>query len=63
MNNNENNKDVLDVSSNKIFYEHKKNINEIKNNCEHEWITDLIDIHPDKSQIICYCIRCEVTKD
>jgi len=34
----------------------------IKNNCEHEWIDDLIDIDPDRSQHICYCIKCEITK-
>jgi hypothetical protein len=39
----------------------------IKNNlcvkeCIHEWVNDLIDIDPDRSQYICYCCKCELTK-
>ena len=34
----------------------------IKNTCDHEWINDSIDIGPDRSQDICYCVKCEVTK-
>lgn len=34
----------------------------IKNKCNHEWIDDLIDIDPDRSKEICYCVKCEVTK-
>ena len=30
--------------------------------CDHEWIDDVIDIDPDTSKHICYCIKCEVTK-
>ena len=30
--------------------------------CRHDWIFDLIDITPDKSQYITYCSICEVTK-
>ena len=29
--------------------------------CEHEVIVDLVDIHPDKSVTIVYCKRCEKT--
>lgn len=36
--------------------------NKITNRCEHEWVNDLIDIDPDRSQEICYCIKCDVTK-
>ena len=36
--------------------------NHIKNNCNHEWNNDYIDIDADRSQNICYCIKCEVTK-
>ena len=60
MNINENITDVLDVSSNSFFYENK--IDE-KNTCQHEWTKDFIDIDPEKSQIICYCIKCELTKN
>lgn len=34
----------------------------IQNKCQHEWIDDLIDIDPDRSQNICYCINCEITQ-
>ena len=30
-------------------------------NCKHEYITDLIDTDPEKSQVITYCIHCEHT--
>ena len=45
-------------------------INELPSNessaiaiCSHEWIIDYIDISPELSQKICYCIKCEVTKE
>ena len=31
--------------------------------CCHEWTTDYIDISPELSQKICYCVKCEVTKE
>jgi hypothetical protein len=34
----------------------------IKNRCDHEWMMDTIDIWPDSSQDICYCVKCEITK-
>ena len=30
----------------------------ITKNCDHLFINDTIDIHPDKSQCITYCCRC-----
>lgn len=36
--------------------------NKINNICHHEWINDTIDIDPDKSINICYCVKCEITK-
>jgi len=35
---------------------------EMKRICKHEYITDMIDIDPEKSQMITYCIFCESTK-
>jgi hypothetical protein len=33
----------------------------IYDNCNHEFVDDLIDITPDKSQRVCYCHKCEYT--
>ena len=33
----------------------------LKMNCQHEMITDLIDIDPDRSKTITYCTKCMVT--
>ena len=33
----------------------------IQNNCEHTFIKDLIDLHPERSQEICYCTSCGYT--
>lgn len=38
------------------------NQNIVVNICSHEWIIDYIDISPELSQKICYCVKCEVTK-
>jgi hypothetical protein len=32
------------------------------NHCPHQYITDLIDIDPEKSQTICYCKLCFMEK-
>ena len=48
---------IKNLETLKTFFEHQ-----IKNKCEHEWTTDLIDIDPDRSQEICYCVKCDVTK-
>ena len=34
----------------------------IEQTCDHEWVIDTIDIDPDRSREICYCIKCEITK-
>ena len=34
----------------------------IENVCQHEWIEDEIDIDLDRSQRICYCKWCEISK-
>jgi len=33
----------------------------LKTNCEHEVVTDLIDIDPDRSKTITYCTKCMIT--
>ena len=33
----------------------------IDNCCNHEWLEDLIDLNPEKSQKISYCKKCEVS--
>lgn len=30
--------------------------------CDHEWVDDDIDLHPERSQRITYCAKCETTK-
>ena len=49
---------VEEISTNKNII--KDNLNNI---CVHEWIEDYIDICPESSQKICYCVNCEVTKN
>jgi hypothetical protein len=46
---------IKDMKKNndKIIYEH----------CEHNFITDIIDINPEKEKTICYCTICELTKE
>ena len=34
-----------------------------RENCQHEWINDMIDINPDKSQRIIYCQKCQLSKE
>ena len=31
--------------------------------CEHEYVFDLIDIDPDRSKIVLYCVKCELIYD
>jgi len=32
-----------------------------KTNCDHCWVNDYIDVTPERSMKICYCINCEET--
>lgn len=48
---------VQEASTNKNIIEEQLN-----NICVHEWTDDYIDITPELSQNICYCIKCEITK-
>jgi hypothetical protein len=40
----------------------KLNDDKIYEQCEHNFITDIIEIGPEKEQTICYCTICELTK-
>lgn len=46
------------------YVKNLKNICEVKIHelCNHEFVNDLIDISPDKSQTITYCKICDYTK-
>ena len=39
-----------------------RRIKALKPECNHEYVTDTIDITPEKSQQITYCVFCESTK-
>ena len=39
-----------------------RRIKALKPECKHEYVTDTIDITPEKSQQITYCVFCESTK-
>ena len=39
-----------------------RRIKALKSECNHEYVTDTIDITPEKSQQITYCVFCESTK-
>ena len=41
----------------------KINDKNIYDQCEHNFVTDIIDINPEKEQTICYCTICELTKE
>jgi len=43
--------------------EKKENGKYIHEECEHNFITDIIDIGPEKEKTICYCTICELTKE
>ena len=40
----------------------KSNDKQIYEQCEHNFITDIIEIGPEKEKTICYCTVCELTK-
>ena len=45
-------KNIMNKSNDTIIYE----------KCEHNFITDIIDINPEKEKTICYCTVCELNK-
>ena len=71
---NENNTDTdntdTDNTDNQFYKDRKKHFLElidicnvhIYTLCDHEFVEDWIDIHPEKSQMIKYCKFCEFTK-
>jgi hypothetical protein len=40
----------------------KLNETQIYEQCNHNFITDIIDIDPEKEKTVCYCTICELTK-
>ena len=46
---------------NKFFYVKRKPIKKCLPGCRHKFVKDLIDITPEKSEIIVYCEICEKT--
>ena len=40
----------------------KMNNDRVYEKCEHNFITDIIDINPEKDKTICYCTICELNK-
>lgn len=52
-------KDVQDICKSQL--RRVRNMS-VKPECKHEYITDTIDITPEKSQQITYCVFCESTK-
>lgn len=46
-----------------LIYEKNNILNNIQNLCEHDFIDDTIDIDPDRSKTITYCIICGFTKN
>ena len=52
-------KDVQEICKSQL--RRVKNMS-VKPECKHEYITDTIDITPEKSQQITYCVFCESTK-
>jgi GTPase SAR1 family protein len=60
------NSSINDVFSykNEIIPEVIQNIsNYVKNNCNHEWVNDDIDLHLDKTLHIYYCNYCGISKN
>jgi len=41
----------------------KINDEEIYENCEHDFITDIVEINDEKIKTVCYCTICEFTKE
>ena len=54
--------DKIDSLIQQLYYYETIINNKLNNICEHEWITDDIDIDPERSTKITYCKCCEVSK-
>lgn len=42
--------------------EQKYKQNNVTNQCNHKFVKDMIDITPDQSMNICYCVKCGFTR-
>jgi hypothetical protein len=53
-----------DCESQLVIMKDMKIVNDelVYEKCEHNFITDIIDIDPEKEKTICYCTICEFTK-
>jgi hypothetical protein len=49
------------IREHELIIEHLNQI--ICDNCQHNYVEDVIDINPDKSERITYCTICEYTKE
>jgi hypothetical protein len=65
------NKDITEINDNlnqqdehlrRLIFLNEKIRTKLISMCNHEWITDSIDIDPDRSQTIEYCKICQTTK-
>ena len=53
-----------DCESQLVIMKDMKIVNDelVYEKCEHNFITDIIDIDPEKEKTICYCTICELSK-
>ena len=51
-------KDLLQI----IVEFNDKVANELYQNCSHDFVSDMVDIDPDRSEEILYCSKCELHK-
>ena len=65
------NKDISDINDilnqqdqhiKQLLYLNEKIRSKIRCICKHQWLTDTIDINPDRSKTIEYCKLCELSR-
>ena len=54
----------VDCEKQLLLLKEMKKINDDKiyTHCKHDFVTDIIDIDPEKDKTICYCTICELSK-